>query len=119
MNYTILIIEDDADTRDALAMYLSYEGYNVRMAPYRDCAMGMLGNLNAILMDYNMPGMSPEKFLANLKEKSLYPVVILMTAQSIAKTKAAQLGLKYHIEKPFLLEDLGALIGRSIKEYIC
>ena len=38
---TVLIIEDDADTRDAIAMHLSYEGYSVKLAPYQDCALTM------------------------------------------------------------------------------
>jgi DNA-binding NtrC family response regulator len=116
MRKLVLVIEDDMDTRDAVSMFLSYEGYDVRLAPFRDCALHMVDGVNAILMDYNMPGMRLNKFLELVSEKNSHPCVILMSCEPKVKELAERFGIQHFIAKPFLLEELGALVAGCIKD---
>jgi DNA-binding NtrC family response regulator len=116
MNEVILIIEDDMDTRDAIAQYLSYEQYSIKMATLRDCGIKMIEGVAIVLMDYNMPGMPPKAFLRSLKTINPDCCVILMTANSFAKMKAQELKIEHYLEKPFQLETLGDEIKKCLRK---
>ena len=84
---TILLIEDDMDTRDLLVRVLSAEGFGVRLA-----ANGWEGLLavesppDLILLDIMLPGMDGVSFLRSLRNTHGYervPVVVV-TALDIA-----------------------------------
>ena len=84
---TILLIEDDMDTRDLLGRVLSAEGFGVRLA-----ANGWEGLLavesppDLILLDIMLPGMDGVSFLRSLRNTHGYervPVVVV-TALDIA-----------------------------------
>ena len=78
---TVLLIEDDTDTRDLLARVLSGEGFCVRLA-----ANGWEGLLavenppDLILLDIMLPGMDGVSFLRSLRNTHGYdrvPVVVV------------------------------------------
>src|SRR5688500_15176252 len=84
---TVLLVEDDMDTRDLLARVLSAEGIAVRLA-----ANGWEGLLavenppDLILLDIMLPGMDGVSFLRSLRNTHGYervPVVVV-TALDIA-----------------------------------
>lgn len=68
---TILVIDDDVDTRRLMRMVFENEGWNV--AEEVDGKLGLMRVIenppSAIVLDLNMPRMSGEEFLASLKEK--------------------------------------------------
>jgi CheY-like chemotaxis protein len=59
-----------------------------------------------ILLDYNMPGMSAEDFMAALRQRYQNPNVILITASGDAKKLAQQLHINYWFSKPFDYDSL-------------
>ena len=88
--YRILIIEDDVDIRQALALFLSGEGYCVCEACDGRQGLTLLESelLNLpklILLDLFMPVMNGEEFLNHLKghvvpELASIPVVVVSAA---------------------------------------
>ena len=85
---TILLIEDDLDTRDMLARVLSGEGYAVKVA-----ANGWEGLLAAenpapdlILLDIMLPGMDGVSFMRSLRNTAALAnvPVIVVTALDVA-----------------------------------
>ena len=85
---TILLIEDDLDTRDMLARVLSGEGYAVKVA-----ANGWEGLLAAenpppdlILLDIMLPGMDGVSFMRSLRNTAALRnvPVIVVTALDVA-----------------------------------
>jgi CheY-like chemotaxis protein len=117
MAFTILLVEDDFDVREALAETLREEGYDV------DCAsdgVEALEYLRAgrspglILLDLMMPRMSGSEFrLEQLKDPSLshYPVVLL-SADGRMREKAITLQTAGAVRKPIDLDELMGIIRR-------
>ncbi|WP_455198521.1 ATP-binding response regulator [Kaarinaea lacus] len=79
---TILVIDDDVDTRRLMRMVFENEGWNV--AEEVDGKLGLMRVIenppSAIVLDLHMPRMGGEEFLVSLKEKDDYrniPVLAL------------------------------------------
>ena len=126
----ILIVDDDPDILDALAMILESRGYEVVTA--RDGVEG-LANLKAekpdlMILDLLMPKMDGFSVLKELKDPrwSKYagiPILVLTSVREEASRRryeletGLQLGVDDYIEKPcppdLLLERVGQLLGRT------
>ncbi len=113
----VLIIDDDADTREVLQMALGGEGFQVEMAADRDAALTMIESSrpHAILLDYFMGGTDLESFLMRLPKYPIPVPIILMTGAEDSSKKARELGVPFSITKPFTIEALTELLGRAIK----
>jgi DNA-binding response OmpR family regulator len=65
---TILLIEDDLDTRDIMARFLSGEGYSVRIAANGwEGLLATESHVDLILLDIMLPGMDGVSFLKSLR----------------------------------------------------
>jgi CheY-like chemotaxis protein len=114
---SILVVEDDADIRTALASILRGEGYAVSCAADGCEALELLRagfRPDAILLDLMMPVMSGPEFRARQLEDPLLaaiPIVIL-TADSRISEVARALGATAAFAKPFELSDLLETVSR-------
>lgn len=104
---TLLVVEDDADCRDALCEGLSAHGYHLRFASDGDEALRLLEGSPAlpdvILLDLAMPNMSGWQFRDLQKrrpELAAIPVLV-MTASNPLGIDAAKI-----LHKPFAMSDL-------------
>jgi CheY-like chemotaxis protein len=113
MSFTILLVEDDYDVREALAETLRDEGYAV------DCANDGMEALiylrgghrpGLILLDLMMPRMSGSEFrLAQKGDPAVADIpVVLLSADGRMREKALVLETAGAIRKPI---DLGELLG--------
>jgi len=105
---SILVVDDEPDICEVLEMALAREGYGVRAAQDRDTALRLIAEeLPAlILLDYRMPGLDAENFVAQLKLNGIAAPVVLMTAGKDPGQTARQLGLGLYLSKPFELDVL-------------
>jgi CheY-like chemotaxis protein len=114
---TILIVEDDAATRDALAMILSAEGFAVIGAANGEEALNRLHSPprpDLILLDLMMPVMDGWQFRreqARDPAVSAIPVVVL-SADGNVHQKAATLRAAGYLQKPIDVEPLLEMIQR-------
>jgi two-component system chemotaxis response regulator CheY len=78
----VLIVDDDASARDALAKLVADLDYSVRSAPDGETAIRMFEESPAdiVLTDWVMPGLSGLDVCARLKMAPTPPYLILMTA---------------------------------------
>jgi DNA-binding response OmpR family regulator len=113
---SVLIVEDDADVRAALAAFLEGEGYKVLEA---DDGATALRELRArtvclVLLDLWMPGMNGWEFRAEqLKDAALARVpVVLITADHAAARNAADLGVHGYMTKPIEFGELLEYVAR-------
>jgi len=113
----VLIVDDDADTREVLQLALGNEGFQVDMAADREAALQMIekSRPNAILIDYFMDGTDLTTFMLRLRECPIPVPVILMTGAEDVSRKARELGVPFSITKPFTIEALTELLGRVLK----
>jgi CheY-like chemotaxis protein len=114
----ILVVDDDEDIRYALGDTLEAEGYRVVLAEDGRDALDKLRGLPAppcmILLDLMMPNMDGLQFRAAQQgdpKLSGIPVVIL-SADSQVKQKAAALGVAACMAKPVRIADLLTMIER-------
>jgi two-component system response regulator FlrC len=112
----VLIIEDDVDTAEVLAMTLRDEGYGVRYVCSRDEALIALSQFiyDIIIMDLSMPGLSADQFIEFTKRRSPRSKFILTTAAGQVAESALKLGIPRWIGKPFAPDALIDLLSHSV-----
>jgi two-component system, chemotaxis family, CheB/CheR fusion protein len=121
---TIMVIEDDPDVRDLLALFLTDEGYQIVTAENGEIALSLVANnimhIDAILADYNLPNsMSGMQLTARLREKlqSHIPAIILTgdistaALRDIANHDCVQLNKP--VTLPILAQTLQGLLAES------
>ena len=114
---SILIVEDDADLREALSEVLRDEGYAVAMAADGREALDRLrgeSRPSLILLDLTMPVMTGWQFRDAQRQDpdlSEIPVVVLSASDRLAE-KMGPLGVADYVRKPIELDRLLRLIER-------
>ena len=107
----ILLIEDNLDMRDSIAMLLEYQGYEVVAASNGQEGLERLRTMERpclILLDLMMPVMDGWTFRAELlrtPELAAIPVIILSGAED-AEDAAERLRCVDHLSKPFPADRL-------------
>jgi two-component system, OmpR family, response regulator CpxR len=116
---SILLVEDDADTRAMIRHILERRGYPVMEARHGAEALEQLRSIPEpclILLDLMMPVMNGEELLAALREKDVLatiPVVVVSAYDTRAKHLAGTAG---HVKKPMDLASLLAFVRRHCGE---
>jgi CheY-like chemotaxis protein len=106
MRFDILIVEDNAPTRDALALLLELQGYGTALAHDGAEALAYLrahAPPRLILLDLMMPVMDGRQFLwARRSEPHLgdIPVVLCTAERRIDRSAAQALGADDLLHKP-------------------
>ncbi|MDR1322773.1 MAG: response regulator transcription factor [Gracilibacteraceae bacterium] len=114
----ILLIEDEEKMARMAELELCHEGYTVLKA-----ADGLSGlalaekDVDLILLDIMLPGLSGLEVLRRLRKNSDVPV-ILLTARDAVVDKVAGLdaGADDYITKPFAIEELLARIRAALRK---
>lgn len=116
----VLIADDEPRLRQVLATELSGEGISVSEADSGEKALDLLDaeDIDVLLLDINMPGMSGIEVLKKIKSLDMFTEVIVLTADSTASTAvgAMKLGAYDYLTKPFRLEDLHPLIEKAYEK---
>ena len=116
MTARILVVEDDDDTRDAVAGALRDLGYDATVCHDARSARTH-SDVDIVVTDIRMPGESGLELCAEIAGNRPDLPVILMTA--FGDTRAVSLGLRAgasdFLAKPFSLSDLGAAVGRALE----
>ncbi|KES10312.1 Response regulator containing CheY-like receiver domain, partial [Snodgrassella alvi SCGC AB-598-O02] len=119
MSEKILIVEDELNLRKLLSLILSQQHYQVITVDNAEEAMAIIQqqDIDLILLDNRLPGMSGLEALKQIKETAPDIFVILMTAYAGVDTavEALKLGAIDYIVKPFDLNDLKALVKRTLE----
>lgn len=120
MAHRVLILEDDESLRLVIAKALSRAGFEVRATASADAALERLvrREVDVLLADVLL---GRESFLDRLDEVSRVRPdipVIIMSAQTTARTaiEAGKAGVFEYLPKPFDLNDMVAVIKRSLED---
>jgi len=115
--FSIFLVEDDFDVREALVETLRDRGYAVESAPDGEQAIQLLragARPGLILLDLMMPRMSGSEFrMAQLADPALSDLpVVLLSADGRMEEKAVALKVQGAIRKPIDLDELFSVIER-------
>ena len=119
MSGRILVVDDDPDIRDLVAIKLESAGHEVvtRADGSQALDAGLEGGWDLIVLDVMMPGMSGIDVLRALRDRGVDTPVILLTARGQEKDIEAGFaaGADHYVTKPFspraLLARVTAAIG--------
>src|SRR5689334_10108899 len=115
----VLIVDDEANARTALAELLRDEGYTVETAADGFKALPKLEELSPdiVVTDLKMPGMDGLELMKKVRERDPDTVLIMMTAFGAVDTavKAMREGAADYITKPVNVEELSLVLQRELE----
>ena len=106
----VLVVDDDAQIRDVVALALLDEGYEVVTAANGAIALERAVEYppHLILLDMRMPVLDGWRFAAAYRAQTAHPApIVVMTAAQDARRWAAEIAAAGCLPKPF---DLGHLL---------
>jgi CheY-like chemotaxis protein len=118
MAQSILIVDDDADTRSLLGASLTEQGFIVYAARDGRHALQILERISPpalILVDYNMPVMNGKQFLAaKRRDPRLQAIPVVVLSAWTREWTSARMDVIEVLSKPVDLERLLALVNRTV-----
>ncbi len=120
MRQRILIIDDDMDLCRLLRDNLMQEGYEVTV-----CHDGVTGATKArdaeyqlIILDIMLPRQNGYEVLAQIREKSVVPILMLTAKDSEGdKVSGLRMGADDYLTKPFANSELLARVSSLLRRY--
>jgi DNA-binding NtrC family response regulator len=117
----ILVVDDEANARNALAEILRDEGFAVETAADGFKALPKLRDFGpeVVLTDLKMPGMDGVELLGKVHEHDPEVGVVLMTAFGAVDTavKAMREGAADYLTKPLNADALLVVLARTLERY--
>jgi DNA-binding response OmpR family regulator len=109
-NAAILIVEDDADIRELIKIFLEADGFQVSLAAdgldaFEELEAGPRPAL--ILLDLMMPRMDGEQFMKQMRTSCYADIpVVIMSGHTAAEKKAQELNAAFCLLKPVEVDEL-------------
>lgn len=119
MQRTVLIVDDERNMRMVMQMALEEAGYRVLISESADAALSILldPDLDVILSDLKMPGMSGKEFIA--RSQQLRPDVPVIVVTAFASIRSAieciHAGASDYVTKPFEPEELQFAVQSALR----
>jgi DNA-binding response OmpR family regulator len=115
----VLVVEDDPDISEALAIQLGKAGYEVVVSGSGPAGWSALTRErpDAVLLDLSLPGMSGTELLAGLRSGGSEIAVLAVTAESsiASLVRVLELGADDYIVKPFRGPELIARLRAALR----
>lgn len=116
----ILIVDDDRDIVDSIAIFLIAEGYGVLKASDGCQALDILSEneVHLMILDVMMPRLDGIKTLMKLRESKNIPVILLSAKSEDAdKILGLSAGADDYVTKPFSPSELMARVRSQLRRY--
>lgn len=122
MRDKILIIEDESNLLETIALNLEIEGFNVEKVSDGNLALKAFNSCNPslVLLDVMLPGVNGFDLCRQMKMQNPKTPIIFLTAKSLSSDKITglKLGADDYITKPFELEELLLRINNVLKRHL-
>ena len=120
MSEKVLLVDDEKEFLEVMSERMQARGMVVTTAESADQALSIIGkeSFDAIVMDFQMPGMDGMEALKAIKNKKPELQIILLTGYAtVEKTvEAMKIGATDFLEKPADLEALAEKIKKAKAE---
>ncbi|MDY5786035.1 MULTISPECIES: response regulator transcription factor [unclassified Corynebacterium] len=114
----ILIVEDEESLADPLAYLLGKEGFDAAVAGDGPTALEEFqkGDIDLVLLDLMLPGMSGTEVCRRLRAVSSVPIIMVTARDSeIDKVVGLELGADDYVTKPYSTRELVARIRAVLR----
>jgi DNA-binding NtrC family response regulator len=116
----VLVVDDDAATRDGLTALLESWGYHALAVANGQAALQRCNQdlPHAIVSDLMMPGLTGLQFIEALHERVHQVAIIMLTGQATIETavQAIKLGAYDYLPKPLESSKLRAVLEKGLKQ---
>ena len=116
----ILVAEDEANIREALADLLESEGYAVRTAADGAVALAEYGKKrpDLLLLDVNMPKMNGFDVCREIRRTDARLPIVMLTArvEEIDKVRGLERGATDYVTKPYGMNELLARVAAHLRQ---
>ena len=116
---TLLIVEDEAVQREALAAHLIEENYDVFLAESAEKALKIITSktIDAVITDFNLPERDGQFLLEQMKSiNPTIPVILITAYASVDRAVNAMKGGAYdYLTKPIDIDELLLILKRALQ----
>jgi two-component system KDP operon response regulator KdpE len=115
---TVLIVEDDDETRAALARELTARGHRIEEAADGASAMRRweMRRPDIVLLDLGLPDIDGLQIVRRIRKEATTPIVILSGRyDEREKVEALELGADDYVTKPFSVDELNARLRVALR----
>ncbi|GAE36740.1 response regulator transcription factor [Halalkalibacter akibai] len=120
-SFTILVVDDEKEIRDAIDIYLKNEGITVLKAKDGIEALEKLNEekVHLILLDVMMPRLDGITTTFKIREQKNIPIIILSAkSEDTDKILGLQVGADDYVTKPFNPLELIARVKSQLRRYV-
>lgn len=120
MKEKILIVDDEKEIADLVALYLESEGFTVFKCYEAQTALACIQkeSLDLAILDVMLPGISGFQICRRIREAHRYPVIMLTAkGEEMDKITGLTIGADDYITKPFLPLELVARVKAQLRRY--
>jgi DNA-binding response OmpR family regulator len=113
----VLVVDDDAQVRQAIRWALEDEGLAVVTAADGREALGLAVERapDLVVLDVTLPELNGDAVARRLRSGRAHPMpILLITADGQASMKAGRVGAYAFLRKPFRIEDLLDAVRRGL-----
>lgn len=117
---TVLVVDDDREIVESIAIFLQADGYLVRKAYNGLEALDivMTENVHLVILDIMMPELDGIKTLLKVRESKNLPIILLSAKSEDAdKILGLTAGADDYITKPFNPSELVARVKSQLRHY--
>jgi DNA-binding response OmpR family regulator len=118
METTILLIEDDPDICELVALYLHKEGFRIDIAGNAEQGLNLFQRTayDMLITDIMLPGMDGMKLVQTVRERSDLPIIFITSKKEPRDIVAGlNLGGDDYVTKPFEPEVLVARVQAGLR----
>ena len=114
----VLVVDDEEDIRETIALFLKKNGYEVRTAVNGDDCLEKVREEkpDMILLDIMMPGTPVIEVVRQLPNEKIVFCTVVRTSDSEREKLLTQKNILGFIQKPFDIDDLLAKVKETIGE---
>ena len=116
----ILVVDDEREIADLVALYLKNEGYETLVCYGGAEALEQIqaGPVDLAILDVMLPEISGFALCRRIRERYQYPVIMLTAkGEELDKINGLSLGADDYVTKPFLPLELVARVKAQLRRY--
>ena len=116
----ILVVDDEKEIADLVALYLKNDGYEVRTVYTAADALACveLEEISLAVLDVMLPDMSGFALCQKIREAHMFPIILLTAkVEDMDKIMGLTLGADDYITKPFNPLELAARVKTQLRRY--